>query len=74
MYKTGDSLEKLSVDEIVAIVDKQPRLQKFVRCLYTDEPYKLSDFKMLDSDNFVISQVIIKNVYPEHWSLFSKHF
>jgi hypothetical protein len=74
MYKTRDSLEKLSVDEIVIIVDKQPRLQKFVRCLYTDEPYKLSNLKMLDSNNFVIAQVIIKNVYPNHWELFSKHF
>jgi hypothetical protein len=74
MYRTIDELEALSLDEIIEIVDKQPRLQEFVRCLYTDEPYKLSDLKMLDSNNFVIAQVIIKDVYPEHWSLFSKHF
>ena len=74
MYRTIDELEALSLDEIIEIVDIQPRLQEFVRCLYTGAPYNLGDLKSLDSNNFVISQLIVKNVYPEGRTLFSKHF
>lgn len=74
MYKTINELEASSLGEIIEIVDKQPRLQEFVRCLYTRAPYNLGDLKSFDANNFVISQLIVKTVYPEGRTLFSKYF
>jgi hypothetical protein len=75
MYKElEDKIEALSIDEIALIVDEQPRLQEFVRCLYTNDLYQLNQLRMLDANNYVIALTILKIVYPECRHVFSKHF
>ncbi|WP_019025699.1 hypothetical protein [Colwellia piezophila] len=75
MYKSlEDKIEALSIDEIALIVDEQPRLQEFVRCLFTNEQYQLNQLRMLDAQNYLIALTILKIVYPECRQVFSKHF
>lgn len=75
MYKTlEDKIQALSVEEIASIVDEQPRLQEFVRCLYTNKLYQLNQLRMLDANNYVIALTILKIVYPECRHVFRKHF
>ena len=75
MYKElEDKIEALSIDEIALIVDEQPRLQEFVRCLYTNDLYQLNQLRMLDANNYVIALTILKIVYPECRHVFSKQF
>ena len=75
MYKElEDKIEALSIDEIALIVDEQPRLQEFVRCLYTNDLYQLNQLRMLDANNYVIALTILKIVFPECRHVFSKHF
>ncbi|MEY8215123.1 MAG: hypothetical protein RPR97_11680, partial [Colwellia sp.] len=66
MYKDlEDKIQALSIEEIASIVDEQPRLQEFVRCLYTNELYQLNQLRMLDAQNYLIALTILKIVYPE---------
>ena len=75
MYKDlEDKIQALSIEEIASIVDEQPRLQEFVRCLYTNELYQLNQLRMLDAQNYLIALTILKIVYPECRHVFRKHF
>ena len=75
MYKAlEDKIQALSIDELALIVDEQPRLQDFVRCLYTNELYQLNQLRGLDVRNYLIALTILKVVYPECRHVFSKHF
>lgn len=75
MYKScKEKIQALSIDELALIVDEQPRLQEFVRCLYTNEQYQLNQLRGLDARNHLIALVILKTVYPECRHVFSKHF
>jgi len=75
MYKAlEEEIQALNIDEIALIVDEQPRLQEFVRCLYTNERYQLNQLRELDARNYLIALTILKIVYPECRNVFSKHF
>ena len=66
MYKElEDKIQALSIEEVALIVDEQPRLQEFVRCLYTNELYQLNQLRKLDVKNYLIALLILKTIYPQ---------
>jgi hypothetical protein len=75
MYKAlEDKIKAMSLDEITSIIDEQPRLQEFVRCLYTNELYQLNQLRKLDVKNYLIALLILKTIYPQCRGVFSKYF
>ncbi|PTO69915.1 MULTISPECIES: hypothetical protein [Vibrio] len=53
-------------NEIVQLVENQPRLRHFVYCLYTGHHYKLDDINMLDHRNRPIAFFILDHIHPEN--------
>ena len=75
MYKElEDKIQALSIEEVALIVDEQPRLQEFVRCLYTNELYQLNQLRKLDVKNYLIALLILKTIYPQCRGEFKKYF
>tara|TARA_R110001592_G_scaffold335457_1_gene620289 strand:- start:637 stop:831 length:195 start_codon:yes stop_codon:yes gene_type:complete len=56
----------MNIKEVVEIVENQPRLEEFVKHLYTNQEYRLDKLKSLDSQNAQIAFHIIYKIYPEN--------
>lgn len=54
------------IDEIIEMVENQPRLQEFVYCLYTGKEYKLSNLKSMDNTNKGLAFQILDDIYPNN--------
>lgn len=54
----------LSYEELAKIIEQQPRLYEFVRCLYEGKNYRLNKLKSMDSINFSIAIEIVQFYYP----------
>lgn len=52
------------IKETINAIQKQPRLQEFVICLYNNEPYQLNKLRLMDGDNYKIAMLILKDIYP----------
>ncbi|WP_017190911.1 hypothetical protein [Vibrio harveyi] len=52
------------IKETINAIQKQPRLQEFVICLYNNEPYQLNKLRLMDCDNYKIAMLILKDIYP----------
>ncbi|MFM2592637.1 hypothetical protein AAFX19_06885 [Vibrio harveyi] len=52
------------IKETINVVQKQPRLQEFVICLYNNEPYQLNKLRLMDGENNKIAMVILRDIYP----------
>lgn len=52
------------IKETINAIQKQPRLQEFVICLYNNEPYQLNKLRLMDGDNHKIAMLILKDIYP----------
>ena len=52
------------IKETINAIQKQPRLQEFVICLYNNEPYQINKLRLMDGDNYKIAMLILKDIYP----------